>query len=53
MGRKKWYETFEEMQKDLDAFLILYNTKRPYQGRNMKCRTPRKGIQRRTSENGE
>jgi len=28
------------MQKDLDAFLENYNTKRPHQGRDMKGRTP-------------
>ena len=41
-GRKKWYEAIEEMQKDLDAYLVHYNTKRPHQGRNMKGRTPKK-----------
>ena len=30
------------MQKDLDAFLVHYNTKRPHQGRNMNGRTPEK-----------
>jgi transposase InsO family protein len=39
-GRKKWYETVEEMQKDLDAYFQIYNTKRPHQGRNMRGRTP-------------
>ena len=28
------------MQKDLDAYLIRYNTERPHQGRGMKGRTP-------------
>jgi transposase InsO family protein len=42
MGRTKWYESLEEMQKDLDAFLVKYNTKRPHQGRGMKGRTPYK-----------
>jgi hypothetical protein len=28
-GRTKWYEALEEMQKDLDAYLVSYNTKRP------------------------
>jgi transposase InsO family protein len=39
-GRTTWYETLEEMQTDLDAYLIQYNTKRPHQGRNMNGRTP-------------
>jgi transposase InsO family protein/transposase-like protein len=39
-GRTKWYETLEEMQKDLDAYLIQYNTKRPHEGRMMEGRTP-------------
>ena len=30
------------MQKDLDAYLVIYNTKRPHQGRAMKGRTPYK-----------
>lgn len=44
MGRKKWYETIEEMQKDLDAYLVTYNTKRPHQGRAMNGRTPLKAF---------
>ena len=27
------------MQKDLDAYLVSYNTERPHQGRGMKGRT--------------
>ena len=42
MGRKKWYESIEPMQKDLDDYLLIYNTKRPHQGRNMNGRTPDK-----------
>jgi len=41
-GRTKWYESIEEMQKDLDAYLHKYNHERPHQGRNMKGRTPYK-----------
>ena len=39
-GRTKWYEALEEMQKDLEGYLVSYNTKRPHQGRGMKGRTP-------------
>jgi transposase InsO family protein len=39
-GRTKWYESVEEMQKDLDAYLANYNEKRPHQGRLMQGRTP-------------
>lgn len=39
-GRTKWYESVEEMQKDLDVYLHTYNHKRPHQGRNMNGRTP-------------
>jgi transposase InsO family protein len=39
-GRQKWYESVEEMQKDLDEYLVVYNTKRPHQGRSMNGRTP-------------
>jgi len=35
-----WHETLEEMQADLDAYLVIYNTKRPHRGRNMNGRTP-------------
>lgn len=40
MGRTKFYDSLDEMQKDLDAYLVSYNTKRPHQGRNMNGRTP-------------
>ena len=40
MGRTKFYESIEAMQKDLDAYLITYNTQRPHQGRGMKGKTP-------------
>lgn len=39
-GRTKWYEGLEEMQIDLDAYHVHYNTERPHQGRGMKGRTP-------------
>ena len=39
-GRKTWFETIDEMQKALDAWLVAYNGKRPHQGRNMNGRTP-------------
>jgi len=40
MGRKKWYESIEEMQADLDLYLHHYNQERPHQGRNMNGKTP-------------
>jgi transposase InsO family protein len=39
-GRTKWYENVDQMQADLDTFLLHYNTKRPHQGRNMQGKTP-------------
>jgi transposase InsO family protein len=39
-GRQKWYESLEEMQQDLDAYLQRYNAERPHQGRGMNGRTP-------------
>jgi len=39
-GREKFYEAVSEMQADLDAYLVTYNTERPHQGRGMKGRTP-------------
>lgn len=39
-GRRTWFETVEEMQTALDAYLVTYNTARPHQGRGMNGRTP-------------
>ena len=39
-GRTTWYETVEEMQRDLDAYLETYNQRRPHRGRGMEGRTP-------------
>lgn len=39
-GRRTWFETIEEMQVVLDAWLVTYNTARPHQGRGMNGRTP-------------
>lgn len=39
-GREKWYESLDEMQTDLDAYLQHYNTQRPHQGRGMHGKTP-------------
>ena len=39
-GRTTWYESVEEMQKDLDGYLETYNTRRPHRGRGMDGRTP-------------
>jgi transposase InsO family protein/transposase-like protein len=44
MGRTKFYETVDEMQTDLDDYLVRYNTQRPHQGRGMKGRTPAKAF---------
>lgn len=44
MGRTKWYESIEEMQKDLEAYLHHYNHDRTHQGRNMKGRVPYKAF---------
>lgn len=39
-GRIKFYEGLDEMQTDLDAYLVTYNNERAHQGRNMNGRTP-------------
>jgi len=44
MGRKKFYESVAEMQKDLEAYFVIYNTKRPHQGRGMNGTTPHKAF---------
>jgi transposase InsO family protein len=43
-GREKFYESVDEMQKDLDKYLEFYNTKRTHQGRNMNGMTPEKAF---------
>ncbi len=44
MGRKKWYETIEEMRADLDACHAHCNHKQPHQGRATEGRTPFKAF---------
>lgn len=39
-GRTTWYETVEEMQRDLEPYFDAYNRKRPHRGRGMNGRTP-------------
>ena len=34
-GSSKWYDSVDEMQKDLEAYLKQYSQERPHQGRNM------------------
>jgi transposase InsO family protein len=43
-GRINFYESLEEMQKDLDAYLLFYNYERAHQGRNMNGRTPHQAF---------
>lgn len=43
-GREKWYESVDEMQADLDVYLLHYNTERAHQGRGMKGRTPNQAF---------
>ena len=38
-GRRTWFETIEEMEAALDAWLVTCNTARPHQGRGMNGRT--------------
>ena len=42
MGRKKFYETTDEMQADPDTYHKTDNHSRPHQGRGMNGRTPTK-----------
>lgn len=39
-GRRTWFNTVEEMQVALDAYLLTHNTERTHQGRGMNGRTP-------------
>ena len=43
--RKKIYRSIEELQEDLDAYLVEYNEARPHQGRWCFGRTPMKTFQ--------
>ena len=49
-GRTAWYESVEEMQADLDAYLDTCNRSPPHRGRGMEGRTPyqvfKKGIRK-------
>lgn len=38
--RKKIYTTLQELQADLDEWLVRYNTERPHQGKRCEGRTP-------------
>ena len=43
-GRIKFYESLEEMQADLDAYLHTYNHERAHQGWNMNGKTPHQAF---------
>ena len=43
-GRRKWYETPEEIQRDLDEYLAYYNLERSHQGYRLKGRTPAQAL---------
>ncbi len=38
--RKKFYESVDELQRDLDAYIPFYNRERAHQGYRTKGRTP-------------
>ena len=48
-GRTTWYESVEEMQTDLDAYLETHNRNRPHRGRGMDVARPRIRSSRRGS----
>lgn len=56
-GRTKFYEAVDEMQLDLDGYLIHYNQERPHQGRNMNGKTPKmvfvEGLKKRPKPGGK
>lgn len=52
-GREKFYESLDEMQKDLNEFLKFYNTKRTHQGRNMNGSTPEKMFLKSKNKGGQ
>ena len=38
MGRKRFYDSVDALKKNLDAYLVRYNTERPLKDRAMKSR---------------
>jgi transposase InsO family protein len=43
-GRKTWYVTPDEIQRDLDRFLAYYNLERSHQGYRLRGRTPAQAL---------
>ena len=43
-GREKWYTAIEEIQADLDVFMLHYNTRRTHQGYRVQGRTPAQAL---------
>jgi hypothetical protein len=43
-GRKTWYVTPDEIQRDLDRFLAYYNLERSHQGYRLKGGTPAQAL---------
>ena len=43
-GRKTWYLTPEEIQRDLDRFLAYYNLERSHQGYRLRGRAPAQAL---------
>jgi hypothetical protein len=43
-GRKTWYVSPEEIQRDLDRFLGYYNLERSHQGYRLRGRTPAQAL---------
>ena len=52
-GRRTWFETIDEMQTALDAYMVAYNTRRPHQGRNMNGRAPQKAFADGIAQTGQ
>ena len=43
-GRQTWYIEIEEIQRDLDRFLVYYNLERTHQGYRLNGRTPAQAL---------
>ena len=48
--RERFYTTVEELQRDLDEWLIYYNTQRPHQGYRNMGRRPIETIEKYLQE---
>ena len=52
-GRTTWYVGVEEIQRDLDEFLVYYNLRRSHQGYRLGGRTPAQALREALAIDGD